>query len=802
MIHSIASRKKSDRLRRWAKKTVAVSISIMLAVSVLGSTAFAEEGNSSARGDQNSPNAIVLPLPENVTAVALDYSSIKISWDAVEGAYGYLLYSSPTEDGYYSAITYTTSTSYIHSGLIENTNYYYKLSAFTASGVGHTTYPVHAVTQPMPPSKVHNVIATAINMSEIKVSWDATPLADKYYVYSGTDPYAINNLVAVTTDTGIVDSGLKGGTTYYYRIQAVNGSLAGEVLSDVASATTFSTVVTYITATALSPNSIELTWDAVEGAYGYMVYCAPTEDGVYMPVSFTYTKTFTHKGLSENTNYYYKIAIVDRNGLGVLSEPVHAVTLHETPEPPSNVHTKAISTSEIKVSWSAAPKALKYRVYVGSTPSDISILVGETSETSIISSGLSDYSIYYYRVESVNGELVSAPSDIVSARTLGVVPSIPQNVAAEFKGDSVHVTWDASSDANMYVVYRSTTKDGLYSFVGNSTSLSFEDKNVIKGGDYYYKVYSSNNYWSSWFSEPAHVKTVVVCGFSEITLNAEALGPDKIRLTWNASSDESGEAVGYLVYRSMAPNGVYTLVGSVATPGFEDRGLMDGTTYYYKVAPYNHSYLGDQSAYASATTVIICVFDRIFVTGTSLNSGTIEIAWNDVSDQTGKATYLIYRSTSPNGDYSYIGSTTKLIYEDKSVMFGGTYYYKVAAYKNGQVGERSDYVAVMTTISCYFGDFYTSASALSPTSVKVRWTPRDNASGYYVYRSTSASGVFQQIATTTDNSYIDTGLSADTKYYYRVSAFNDTGIFDSSPYTSLVTPAIGLVNTPNWSRAF
>ena len=46
--------------------------------------------------------------------------------------------------------------------------------------------------------------------------------------------------------------------------------------------------------------------------------------------------------------------------------------------------------------------------------------------------------------------------------------------------------------------------------------------------------------------------------------------------------------------------------------------------------------------------------------------------------------YRIYRATSSNGKYTYIGSTSSKVntYTDKRLTRNKTYYYKIRAYKN------------------------------------------------------------------------------------------------------------------------
>ncbi len=78
-----------------------------------------------------------------------------------------------------------------------------------------------------------------------------------------------------------------------------------------------------------------------------------------------------------------------------------------------------------------------------------------------------------------------------------------------------------------------------------------------------------------------------------------------------------------------------------------------------------------------------------------------------------------------------------------------------------------------------------SALAFSTSRIKLSWMDNaDNESGFKVERSLSGSGDWSQIATLDANvwNYTDTGLSASTRYYYRVRAWNDKG--DTS-YSSL-----------------
>ena len=92
-----------------------------------------------------------------------------------------------------------------------------------------------------PPATPTGLTATAISVDHINLSWTASLGAWSYNIYRGTysgfTPSA-SNLVAVgVADATFADSGLTFSTTYYYRVEAVNGAGTSS-LSNEASATT------------------------------------------------------------------------------------------------------------------------------------------------------------------------------------------------------------------------------------------------------------------------------------------------------------------------------------------------------------------------------------------------------------------------------------------------------------------------------------------------------------------------------------------------------------------------------------
>ena len=85
-----------------------------------------------------------------------------------------------------------------------------------------------------------------------------------------------------------------------------------------------------------------------------------------------------------------------------------------------------------------------------------------------------------------------------------------------------------------------------------------------------------------------------------------------------------------------------------------------------------------------------------------------------------------------------------------------------------------------------------TATATSSSSITVSWSLVSGATGYYVYRSTSTLDTYySKVGTSFSTSSTNTGLSANTMYYYKVSAYNSNGESAQSSYTYARTLSSG-----------
>jgi alpha-amylase len=79
------------------------------------------------------------------------------------------------------------------------------------------------------------------------------------------------------------------------------------------------------------------------------------------------------------------------------------------------------------------------------------------------------------------------------------------------------------------------------------------------------------------------------------------------------------------------------------------------------------------------------------------------------------------------------------------------------------------------------------ATAASSTAIDLTWTASNGATTYTVYRSTSATGTFSPVGTPSSPAYTDSGLTANTTYYYYVTATDTAGTSAASSTVSATT---------------
>ena len=246
-----------------------------------------------------------------------------------------------------------------------------------------------------------------------KIYWNAVDGAVKYWVYRSTDGKNFKYYDR-TNNTSYTNKSTEIGTTYYYKVKAVNANNAASDYS------VSKGILCKPAAPTVSINRSngkpKLSWKAVSGAKKYWIY--RSTDGKNFKYWDSTTKlSYTNSGAASGTKYYYRVkAVAVVNGKNVVSANSSTKSLLTSLAKPSVSITT--SNGKPKLTWKAVTGADKYYVYRSTDGKNFSYW-DSTTKTSYVNSGAKKNTKYYYKVKAVcasNSNANSAQSSTVSIK--------------------------------------------------------------------------------------------------------------------------------------------------------------------------------------------------------------------------------------------------------------------------------------------------------------------------------------------------------------------------------------------------
>ena len=445
----------------------------------------------------STPSAVasatpILPItvpgaPTGLTATSGN-AQVSLSWTAPAGTGGsaitdYAIQYKIASASQWSTFADGTSTGTTATvpGLTNGTTYQFRIS--TVNSAGNSTPSVVASATPILPITVPGaptgLTATSGN-AQVSLSWTApagtggsaiTDYAIQYKIASASQWSTFAD--GTSTGTTATVPGLTNGTTYQFRISAVN-SAGNSTPSVVASATPILPITVPGAPTGLTATSgnaqVSLSWTAPAGTGGSAItdyaiqykIASASQWSTFADGTSTGT-TATVPGLANGTEYQFRISTVNSAGSSTPSVVASATPILPITVPGAPTGLTATSgNAQVSLSWTApagtggsaiTDYAIQYKAasaFLWSTFSD-----GTSTGTTATVTGLANGIKHNFRVSAVNAVGVGSPSIIASATSTPppipsatpilpiTVPGAPTGLTATSGNAQVSLSWTA-----------------------------------------------------------------------------------------------------------------------------------------------------------------------------------------------------------------------------------------------------------------------------------------------------------------------------------------------------------------------
>lgn len=436
-----------------------------------------------------------LPNVTGFKAAAGSSSTIKLSWNKVNGAEGYVIYRYNTSTKKYQRIAKSKNLTFTDKKLASGKSYKYAVRAYkyiSGTEVLSKSYPeATAVTKP---ADVTGFKAASSSESTIKLTWNKASGADGYIVYRYNNSTKKYERIAKGKNLSFTDKNLVLGKSYKYAVRAYKTAGKKEILStsypQITAKTSLSNVTGFKSASA-SENSIKLTWNKVNGADGYIVYRYNTSAKKYERVTKTKNLTYTDNKLTLGNSYKYAVRAYKTVGKNeILSTSYPQITAKTSLSNVTGFKSSAVSDSAVKLTWNKVSGADGYIVYRYNTSIKKYERIAKAERLEFTDENLAPGTSFKYAIRAykiVNGKELLSPS-FPEAVTSTPPSDVTDFTASSSSGTSIDLTWSESEGADGYVVYRFDTEANKYVRITKIEDLELKDENLTPGTSYKYAI--------------------------------------------------------------------------------------------------------------------------------------------------------------------------------------------------------------------------------------------------------------------------------------------------------------------------
>jgi uncharacterized repeat protein (TIGR02543 family) len=628
---------------------------------------------------------------------------IRFTWTPLNDASGYYIYKStdPNKDGDIIVdINNDDTPEFFEDSFYEDRSqfdvgsYYYKIRAYkkTASALYYQPFSEQQTVtfEPLTITYMANN-TTNVSKEEVKIKGLKVMTADCDFIYDG------KKFMSWNTEPD--------GKGYEYQ--------AGEY-TDIAEDTTLYAMwkldapINVEAALQDDNSTVDITWNALDGADGYLVYRRIGDAGDYVEIGTVkepkYSDVNEGSEPGKNAPYYYKVKAYEQIEADIrrLSEYSEAAVIKQDGADAkegqvTNLKAKVNKATEVSLTWNKVDGAAGYYVYrtdsdqfggetyfADVTPAKSGDAPAAAYTDSSITSDMPDTFYYYVRAytKDDNGVYYKPISD--PCKVVLEAVTITYNANGGTGNNKVDTVVKGSSNISVRTVDECNIKRAGYSFEGWYGTIGGKDKLYAAG-----EVFAADDLADNIVLNAKWTLEAV----ANFTATKDAENDSIVKLNWTANS----QATGYYIYRRNGENGTpenYMTVkkGEKLPISFTLSDDEKKNTYYYAVKPFVELEdpitgiitvaVGNETDYLEPGGLALSGQVKDFKAEAS--NGVVNLSWAAVKDASG---YYIYKSTTDNkyGDpYVTIKSGDTEEYtdpgDDEGFKLGTTYYYKIRAY--------------------------------------------------------------------------------------------------------------------------
>lgn len=324
-----------------------------------------------------------------------------------------------------------------------------------------------------------------------------------------------------------------------------------------------------------SSGSLEVSWDAVEGAEGYYVYLAYSGTSSKITVSDGGT-TSTTISSSNGTLFYVWVEAYSGDAKSLAQNKQEVM-----------IPGAAAASDGIQLTWGAMSNAESYQIYQKNEDGTYSLVL-TTTDTSWTDTSVCSGKSYTYKVTVQRNDGSSYETCDVSVYYLDT----PDLVSISNTKSSVQLTWETVEGASLYYFYFTSTSSPYTTYIDFATAGSGETQTAtcrytLSSGNtytFYVKAYNADE---AQYSSASDKLSIYYLTAPSVTVAGDG---ECASLTWSAITG----ADGYYIYKKTGL-GDYELLQTTAEVTYTDSSVSEDNLYTYQV----FAYYGDERSAGS-----------------------------------------------------------------------------------------------------------------------------------------------------------------------------------------------------------